>query len=264
MYHFFVALLQPYTLMVLLVVLTYLFLWRRRSSLTGRTRWVLILAMFPLAALVSISTPAVAYLALGSLEWRYHPVAGLPAESDVLVVLGGGILPPDRVRNQAELGTDSVARCLYASELYHEGVARKAPVKIVVSGGRIQETDPGPTIAEAMGDLLVELGVSRSDLILERASRTTYENAAESRRILESLSAHKVVLVTEAYHMFRGVKCFRAQGIDVVPAACGQQATEFGWHPEDFLPDPKAAYNCQLAAHEWLGTFWYWLHGRIG
>lgn len=264
MYPFFVALLQPYTLTVLLVVLSYLFIWRGRFTWPHRTRWGLILTIIPLAALVSISTPAVAYLALGSLEWRYPPTAGLPAESNVLVVLGGGILAPDRVRHQAELGADSVGRCRYASKLYHEGVAQKVPVKIVVAGGKVKETDPGPTIAEAMSDLLVELGVSRSDLILECASRTTYENAVESRRILENLSARKVVLVTDAYHMFRGVKCFQSQQIDVVPAPCGQQATEFGWHPEDFLPSPKATYNCQLAAHEWLGTFWYWLHGRVG
>jgi uncharacterized SAM-binding protein YcdF (DUF218 family) len=58
---------------------------------------------------------------------------------------------------------------------------------------------------ELTGDFLVEHGVKRADLIVEKGARSTYENALESRKLLERREIREVILVTEATHMRRAV-----------------------------------------------------------
>ena len=89
MYFYFVwYLLQPYLLLYLLAALALANLWRKRCETRGRLT-VLTLA-FVLLALAS--TPAVSYLALGSLEWQYPPGGQRPADTEVIVVLAAGLL----------------------------------------------------------------------------------------------------------------------------------------------------------------------------
>jgi uncharacterized SAM-binding protein YcdF (DUF218 family) len=100
-------------------------------------------------------------------------------------------------------------------------------------------------------------------VIVENGSRSTYENALESRKLLERRGIRAVILVTDASHMLRAVCCFRKQGIHVIPAACHHVATQYPWSLSAWLPDPASASLCVNAAHEWLGLAWYWLRGRI-
>ena len=54
----------------------------------------------------------------------------------------------------------------------------------------------------------MQLGVPNSAIRLERDSRTTRENAAHVKPILQALGAHRVLLVTSAMHMPRALKTF--------------------------------------------------------
>ncbi|HUT14201.1 MAG TPA: hypothetical protein VMY42_27190 [Thermoguttaceae bacterium] len=56
---------RPYTLLLLLTVLAVANLWWRHREARRRLLWLII----PLLVLVTLSTPAVAFLVLGSLEW---------------------------------------------------------------------------------------------------------------------------------------------------------------------------------------------------
>ena len=98
---------------------------------------------------------------------------------------------------------------------------------------------------------------------IESTSRSTYENAVECRKLFERKGIRKIVLVTEATHMRRAALCFRKQGVEVVPAACHQRATEFKFSILNFLPSPNAADGISDSVHEWLGLAWYRLRGRI-
>jgi uncharacterized SAM-binding protein YcdF (DUF218 family) len=114
-----------------------------------------------------------------------------------------------------------------------------------------------------MSDFLVAQGVPRTALILEDASRTTYENAVECRGRLGRRPPGAVILVTEATHMERSLRCFQKQGIDVVPAACHYQATRFRTSLRAFLPSAAAAQTCLDVTHEWVGMVIYWIRGQI-
>jgi uncharacterized SAM-binding protein YcdF (DUF218 family) len=245
--------LQPFTLLVLLVVLALVWYWRKRQS-----RRRLILLTVPVVLLVLLCTPALAHVALGSLEWQYRPLAQPPADADAMVVLAGAVRPPSSLRPRAELSHDTYYRCLHAVELY-----RARPCPIVVSGGKVDASEPGPACAEVMRDFLREMGVKEQDVLVENESRTTYENAVFSRRVLEPRQARRVVLVTDAVSMFRAVRCFEKQGLAVTPAPCDYRTGDFRWELTAFLPNPFAAKHAGEVGHEWVGCLWYWLRGRM-
>jgi uncharacterized SAM-binding protein YcdF (DUF218 family) len=255
MYHGTVAVLRPYTLLCLLALLAVLNLWRRRREAQHRLLLVTVLVV----GLVVISTPALAYLLHGSLEWQYPSQDTPPADAEAIVVLGAGVNPASDGELRVDLDADSVRRCLHAAALHRQG--KGCP--LVLSGGKPERDSAEPAVAEVMRDFLLRLGVDGSDLIVESDSRTTYENAVECRRILERHHLQRVVLVTDAVHMPRAVRCFRKQGIEPTASPCNLRATRFEGTLSTFLPCPNAAGDSEEAVHEWLGTAWYWLCGRI-
>jgi len=203
------------------------------------------------------SIPAVSQLALGTLEWSYPPLEHQPEDVQAIVVLAGSVYPADAVRRQPELGEDTLYRCLKAAQYYHTGT----PCLVLVSGGTVEAG--GPLCAPLMGDFLIRLGVAASDVLIEDRSRTTWENAVESRKLLEQRGIRKVVLITDASHLRRAVGCFRKQGLDPVACGCRYRATSFPGKLFDFLPNPSGGKGMQVAWHEWLGLGWYWLQDRI-
>jgi uncharacterized SAM-binding protein YcdF (DUF218 family) len=109
-----------------------------------------------------------------------------------------------------------------------------------------------------MRDFLRDHGVADCDLIVEDRSQSTHENAVEYRKLLEQERIGKVILATDAVHMFRALRSFQKQGIEAVPSVCAHRATQFGWSVFSFLPDAGAVQLHQQVFHEWLGVTWYW------
>jgi uncharacterized SAM-binding protein YcdF (DUF218 family) len=253
MYYVVVELLRPHVMAYVAVAVALVALWRSRAS---RRRLVALTAAVVLIALLSL--PVTSYLALGSLEWSYPPLATRPRDVPAIVVLAGSMCPAASDESRFEPGADTLYRCLRAAELY-----RAEPCPILVSGGKVHPTDAGPPLAEVMRDFLLTQGVRPDDLMVESSSHTTYENAADSVRLLNDQDIHRVVLVTDAAHLRRAVACFRKQGLDVVPCGCHYRALGRNGGPTDYLPDPSAAAGVEDAAHEWLGLTFYWLTGRI-
>ena len=255
MYRLLIYLLQPYTIAYVITGVAIVGLWRKREATRGR----LVLLTLGFAMLMVLNLPAMSHLALGSLEWSFPPLKRLPDDAGAIVVLSGSWDPPDSVRLEPQLGSDTLYRCLCAAEVYH----RERPILVLVTGGPVDPGSSGPPIAQFMRDFLVKLGVDPSDLSVEANSRSTYENAVECRKLLERQGVRKILLVTEAWHMRRALLCFRKQGIEVVPAACHHFATDFDPSALNFLPSPGAADVFRDVWHEWLGLAWYRLFGRI-
>jgi uncharacterized SAM-binding protein YcdF (DUF218 family) len=157
------------------------------------------------------------------------------------------------------LDEDVLKRCLHAAHLYDQG----PPCLVLVSGGKVDPDDPGPTCAPVMADFLGRLGVKRSDLLLEEEARTTHENAVECAKVLRARGIRRVILVVDAVDMFRAAGCLRQQGIEVLPSPCHFRAARFRLAPSAFSPSPDGAAGVQRAWHEWLGALWYWLRGRL-
>jgi uncharacterized SAM-binding protein YcdF (DUF218 family) len=119
---------------------------------------------------------------------------------DALVLLGcpvrAGALPPPAARR--------VARAVLA---YEAGLS----TRVVVSGGRIWD---GRVEAEALAAELVRRGVPERALLLERASRSTRQNARYTERLVTPLGIRRVGLVTCDFHAARALFCFRRVGLE--------------------------------------------------
>jgi uncharacterized SAM-binding protein YcdF (DUF218 family) len=114
-----------------------------------------------------------------------------------------------------------------------------------------------------MANLLIRQGIQPSDVIVESGSRTTWENATQSKKVLEARGVHRIVLVTEGVHLYRAMLCFGKQGFEVIPAGCHYRNPGFKASLYDFLPAAAGLDAWDTAVHEWLGVLWYRLTGKI-
>ncbi|MAG93713.1 MAG: hypothetical protein CMJ48_08195 [Planctomycetaceae bacterium] len=255
MYEFLTWLLQPFVVCLLLSLAGLANLWRKRVETKRR----LLLAAAPFALLILVSIPVVSWGSAAILETAHPRLDRRPDDAQAIVILGGYLSEPDETRPSPQLGIDSLRRCIRGVELYRDG----EPVPVLLTG-RIADATPGElSVARVMGNLVRQLGVAEQDVIVEEVSRSTWENAVESARLLKERGMTRIVLVTDGKHLLRAVRCFEKQGLDVVPAAAGYQAGDFEWTLDAFQPDASAAMGTDAAFHEFLGLLWYWSQGRI-
>lgn len=124
---------------------------------------------------------------------------------DAVIVLGAGIRG-DRVTLPLKLRLDKAIE-------YH----RKNPeAVIVVTGGQgFQET---VTEAYAMEKYLLEKGVDKSKILKEENATSTAENMEFSKEILDGYfdGEYSVVVVTNNFHIFRGVAIAKKTGFEAV------------------------------------------------
>lgn len=248
MYEIVRHLFSVYMLTWLTVVVGVVLLWRQTGSRLGR--WLLAAGV---ALWTLISLPLTARLAMLSLEGSSVASYDRPEGAEAIVVLSGYAYIADGLRPRAELAEDTLVRCLHAAQLYKQGP--RCPV--VLSGGRFDAAAPEITLAALMRDFMVHLGVDQSDILLEDRSRNTFENAKFSAEILHHRGICRAAVVTDAMHLRRAERCFRAFDIQPLAAGCRYRARQFRLSIMDFLPDPQAALRVQRAAHEWIGTAWY-------
>jgi uncharacterized SAM-binding protein YcdF (DUF218 family) len=207
-----------------------------------------------LIGLFLISWPPIASLVLQPYESPFSHQPPADRSVQAIVVLSSAVFPPDPPLPAAVLAADTYERCVYGAWLYKNWLS----VPILVSGGGFGGTPYSLT----MGDALRWQGVPESMLWTEQRSRSTYENAAYSAEILRRKGIRKIALVTEAYHMTRAAKCFRKQGIEVIPAACGFRGS-FPAHLQQLIPTWEAVSWNEDIFHESVGLLWYRFQGRI-
>jgi uncharacterized SAM-binding protein YcdF (DUF218 family) len=192
--------------------------------------------------------PVVGKMAALSLEGQFPAkfIAALPS-SDVAVLLGGATRGVAGSRLEVELGTAG-NRVLHAARLYRAGKVRK----ILISAGGLSWSGTAPAEADAIATLLMELGVPEIDLLLERQSRTTIENAEQSKRVWVEQRFASGLLVTSALHMPRALALFQQAGMDLVPATTDVTVTRpIIGGPLDLIPNASSLVLFGNALHEW-------------
>lgn len=119
---------------------------------------------------------------------------------DAIVVLGAPLGPGDTLTPVLD------ERAAAAAALWRAG------------GGRIVAATGGATrgAARAEADVLVEALRARGvdDVLVERAARTTAENARLTGALLAPLGVRSLWIVTQPYHGRRAARLFRAAGFD--------------------------------------------------
>jgi uncharacterized SAM-binding protein YcdF (DUF218 family) len=114
-------------------------------------------------------------------------------------------------------------RVALAAGLYHDGAA---PLLVLSGGG------DGP-VAEAavMHELAREAGIPETALLLEAESCNTFENAANTARLLYAAGKSRIVLVSDRLHLPRAARLFRRAGLEItgvagVPASSMRRAVK--------------------------------------
>ncbi len=215
------------------------------------------------------SLPPVGNALSGLLEQRYPALmlraqpsaAKLAAGSmtdapQAIVILGGG-----RHSQAPEYGADTVNRLTLERLRYGARLARHTDLPILVSGGR--------PFGEAKPEAALMAEALREDFSVpvrweEGHSRTTWENAVDTRKCLVGTDIRRIYLVTQARHMPRAVLAFRAQGFRVIPAPTGFTTRDL--HTPwllDLLPQAHALNNTSTTSWEALGLLWYRLRFSI-
>jgi uncharacterized SAM-binding protein YcdF (DUF218 family) len=200
------------------------------------------------------STPYVSNHLLAALEQQISREESQSAE--VAIVLGGMLREG---RNGVDL-TDAADRALQAARLYRAHMVKH----ILVSGGN-QPTDfASVPEARRISELLVEWGVPPQAIFVEDNSRSTWENAKNSKVIWDQQRFASGFLITSAAHMPRALAVFRKAGFHVVakPTDFHSVATP-RFNAIDMLPDVSALESSTLVIKETIGHTVYWLRGWI-
>ncbi len=217
-------------------------------------QWALRLNATALALLVLLGWEPLPNAALRHLEAQY-PTASADQDWSAfagVIVLGGALEPAYvwTVPGQCALN-DAAERMTEVMPL----LRRQPQFKVLFTGGEGELFANGLSEAERARLFFQAQGLPPDKLLLESASRTTYDNAVMSKHV-PGVDVNKPwLLLTSAYHMPRAMAAFKKAGWNVTA------------YPVDFrsgLETPWSQYSMdqgvkkwRLALHEVLGLFAY-------
>ena len=122
-------------------------------------------------------------------------------------------------------------------------------------------------------EIVQMLGVPRSAILEESASRNSHENAAYTSRLLLAHKLHRVLLVTSAMTMPRALAAFRHQGIDTIAPptdftpGLGENSrsglSELEVDALNLAPNPHTLDESSGAPHEYMGLLLFRMAGWI-
>lgn len=180
-----------------------------------------------IAALIVIASISSSFLDFASSLAQEAAGGGLRAYSgrtDAIVVLTGGRGRVDKGLNLLKKGNSGL---------------------LILSGVNIDAD------LDAIFQRAIE-GRDRENIMLEKTSRSTYENAVEVRKIMKERGLKTMVLITSWYHMKRALYIFRStmpKGFKIEPLIVGpQKAEELRWNDAD---------NLMLIIPEFIKYGWY-------
>lgn len=165
--------------------------------------------------------------------------------------------PADRV--YLYIGADRVNHTV---ELYKRGLVKK----IIISGGISDPDFEGIPEAIKLKQLMRVMSVPDSIVLMDPFSNNTYENAVNSKAMLDSLQLkpQDCLVVTSAFHMRRAIACFKKQNAEMDYFTC-----DFRGHPRTFkfetlfIPKLEAVLKWQKLLKEWVGLIVYKVTGYI-
>jgi uncharacterized SAM-binding protein YcdF (DUF218 family) len=194
------------------------------------------------------------------LEQRFPPwQAGAGAPPDGIVVLGASIESDLSAAHGTTVVRSAPDRIIAAAALAH----RYPNARILFSGGSANLISNDAREADFAGAVFESLGIAKSRLIMERASRNTLENAQFSKALVAPKDGERWLLVTSAFHMPRSIGLFRKVGFAV-------EAYPVDWRVggrDDLMSFSNAILDglgrTETAAREWIGLVAYRATGKI-
>ena len=234
-------LLDPFIWILLLIIV---------SVFVNDSKWKRMLRRTALLCFLLFSNNYIVNNTWNAYQWK--PVNLEPNSIYRSGIVLGGLAGYDEDLKQGFFSQAS-DRFIQAARLYHLGHIQK----IVVTGGNaIFVKESGYNEADFIAKNLRDLDIPATDILLEKRSRNTIENASFSKQIMDSAGIReKNLLITSAVHMPRALKVFRKQGMSVDPYPCNYRVlpgdTAFTWR--SLIPSQEAFGKWSVLLKEIVG-----------
>jgi len=166
-------------------------------------------------------------------------------------------MSPDKSNNSYSFG-EGADRLTEGLILYKKGLVKK----IILSGGSGSLVDDTRESVLAKSFLVDNCGVPDSVVLIDTASRNTYENAVESKKIMKSANLKTAVMITSAWHMRRALGCFKIEGmkIDIHPTDRLFEGPPTGLD-DLIIPHTNNIIKWETLMHEIAGITMYKIRG---
>lgn len=172
-------------------------------------------------------------------------------QAQAIVLLAGGTKTGPEYDGKT-VSTISMDRARYAALLY-----KKTKLPILIAGG---SSDGDPSKAKLIGEIFTR-DFSIPVRWLEEQSANTFENAQNSKKILEANGIKQFYLVTSAWHMPRALWAFHQVGLNPIPAPTDYiGVSNDGFGIDAWIPGMSELSASDLALHEVIGSVWYRLY----
>ena len=218
-------------------------------------RWLLAIALVWMAL---ISTRPLTGFLVSRLENRYPPLLSVDTaslEKPVrIMVLGSGFSDDSRLSPNSRLSVMAMGRVAEGIRMH-----RLVPESTIVFSGYKGKLSVSQ--AEVSADAAVSLGVGRSSTATLTTTRTTLD---EAETFFSTFGpGGTLILVTDAIHMPRAMKLFKASSLDPIASPTNYIIKRNSVkRPELPLPGAGHIRNMENAVHEYAGHLWYSLGGR--
>lgn len=187
------------------------------------------------------------------LEQRFPPWVPSNSSPAGIIVLGGADETPITLA-RGQLSLNESAERLTEAVL----LARRYPsAKLVFTGGDGSFLGGAGNEADDAREFFIKMGIPSSQMIIERESHNTYENAGEAAKLVQPRPGEVWLLVTSAHHMPRAVGCFRRVGFYVTPYPVDYRTRGWGDASRPFIAASEGLRRVDIAVHEWVGLFVY-------
>lgn len=237
----------------LLILLLLSFVLRKRWPKVALTSFIL-----GVAGLYIMSLPITVEYAARALETEMPLTQAqwpsLNQQADAIVILGGGREVNDPAWQGDQPSLMAMQRLRYGARL-----AKATNLPVLVSGG-LHFGQP-PSEAQIMADSLAE-DFDITARWLEGESRTTWENALYTAKILQAEGIQRVLLVTDAWHMPRSRWSYEQLGFSVTSAPVGFLSGANSRPLNGWMPESKALWQNSALLNEAIGALLYRLSYR--
>ena len=247
----------PIVWVLLLLVVSIFLLRKRRKQLLARAGWYSLVAGTAILFLLSLGPASNSLIYI--LERQYPPPSQETiSKVDVVVILGGGVLPSGGLRPTAEPSGPSYSRVVNGVEYFQ----RSGAEYLIVSGGA--GPSGGETNAEVMNRLAIQLGVPADRILMEPRASTTWEHPQEVAKLIQEPRDTIIIgIVTSALHMKRSIMAFERYFSRVVPLPSGYLYDPIKWEIHSFIPSAGARLASSATFHELIGLPWYYLKALL-
>ncbi|MFZ1530423.1 MAG: YdcF family protein [Ferruginibacter sp.] len=241
-------LLSPFNWLLLFIVLA---LFTKKAVRKKR------LTILSIAWFLLFSNPFIIHHA--TLGWQEPKKELATNETYKVGIVLAGFVSFNFKENKGYYGT-AADRFIQAVELYKTGHIKK----LMISGGSGSLFKQQYKEADFVKQEFMKMGVPAEDIITENQSRNTFENARNSKLILDSMQLPgPYLLITSAMHMKRSKAVFKKAGLAIVPypANFAEIDNPVGF-ADAIIPTEDAFDGWEKLLREMVGLWVYKLTGK--